>query len=46
MCIRHIKINHTGVAAVVGDQSSPGTSAQGRVQAAQSSALDVELDDD
>lgn len=45
MYIRHIKINHAGVAAVVGDQSSPGTSPRGRVQATRSSALDVELDD-
>jgi len=43
--IRHIEINHTGVAAVVGDQSPPGTSTLGRVQAARSPALDVELDD-
>lgn len=42
---RHIKINHAGVAAVVGDQSPPSTSAQGRVQATRSPALDVELDD-
>lgn len=45
MCIRYIKINHAGVAAVVGDQSSPGTSARGRVQTTWSSALNVELDD-
>jgi len=30
---------------VVGDQSPPGTSAQGRVQAARCPALDAELDD-